>query len=91
VEPAGAPYPGHFLTPPKALAYDGPPPSTAPPKGWHPPRIVEPAPPRRLPPQDHQRLDEEEARARTFTQGMSLVVGAILLIVLLAVCARALF
>jgi hypothetical protein len=91
LEPARAPHPDHFPTPPKGLAYDGPPPSTAPPKGWHPPRIVEPAPPRRLPPQDHQRLDEEEARARTFTQGMSLVVGAILLIVLLAVCARALF
>jgi len=71
--------------------YQGPPPTTPPPPGWHPVRIVEPAPPRRLPPQDHERIDEEEARARTLTQGVGIVVGAILVIVLFALCGRALF
>jgi hypothetical protein len=72
-------------------AYQGPPPMTPPPAGWRPPHIVQPVPPRNLPRQDHGAIDEQEARARTLTQGMAMVAGAILLIVLCALCGRALF
>jgi hypothetical protein len=41
--------------------------------------------------QDHRRLDDEEARARTLTMGLGLVAGALLVILLCAVCGRALF
>ena len=64
---------------------------TPPPSGWHPPRFLEPARPRRLPAQDHARIDDAEARARTVTQGVGIVVGAIFLVALCAVCARLLF
>jgi len=78
----GPPYPG--------LAYQGPPPTIPPPSGWRTPRVVEPPAPRQLPIQDHQQLDEDEARARTLTQGIGIIAGAILLIVLFALCGRAL-
>lgn len=68
--------------------YQGPPTATPPPTGWRPPYVVEPPPPRRLPVQDHARIDEEEARARTLTRGVGLVVLAILTIVLCALCGR---
>ncbi len=73
------------------LAYQGPPPTTPPRRDWRPPRIVEPAQPRRLPVQDHIRIDEEEARARTLTRGIGIVVGAILIVVLCALCGREVF
>jgi hypothetical protein len=71
--------------------YQGPPTTTPPPTGWRPPHVVEPAPPRRLPAQDHDRIDAQEAQARTLSLGVAIVVGAVLVIVLCAVCGRTLF
>jgi hypothetical protein len=51
----------------------------------------EPAPPRELPPQDHAELDTAEQSARTVTYGIGMVAGAILLIVMCALCSRVLF
>ena len=70
--------------------YAGPPASTPPPPGWRPQFVVQPAPPRQLPAQDHADLDAQERSARTLTYGIGLVAGAILLIVLCAICGRAL-
>jgi hypothetical protein len=70
--------------------YHGPPPTTPPPAGWRPAHIVEPPPPRHLPAQDHARIDDEEARARTLTRGVGLVVAAVLVIVLCVLCGRTL-
>jgi hypothetical protein len=83
--------PGPPAPRPPLSGYEGPPPTTPPPYGWQPERIVEPAPPRRLPAQDHTAIDAAEARARTLTYGVGVVVGAILLIVLCGLCGRALF
>jgi len=92
----GPPYPGQPGSPSEAspypgLAYVGPPPMTPPPSGWRPPRVVAPADPRHLPRQDHNRIDDDEARARTLTNGVGILVGAILVIALCALCARAFF
>jgi hypothetical protein len=73
------------------LIYHGPPMSAPPPAGWRPPHVVEPAPPRRLPEQDHAAIDEQEARARTLSLGFAIVAGAVMVIVLCAVCGRTLF
>jgi hypothetical protein len=71
--------------------YQGPPPTIAPPAGWSPPQVVQPAPPRSLPRQDHAAIDEDEARARTLTRGLAMVAGALLLVLLCSLCGRALF
>lgn len=71
--------------------YPGPPPTTPPPKDWRPEFVVQPAAPRQLPGQDHAALDAQERAARTLTHGIGLVAGAVLLVVLCALCARALF
>jgi hypothetical protein len=71
--------------------YAGPPTMTPPPPAWQPQRIVEPAPPRRLPPQDHAAIDADEARARTLTYGVGILAGAVLVILLCALCGRLLF
>lgn len=65
-------------------AYEGPPKTAPPPTGWSVPHVVESAPPRRLPPQDHAAIDDAEARARVFTLGMGAVAGALILIALCA-------
>lgn len=72
-------------------AYSGPPASSPPPPGWRPEVVLQPPAPRSLPPQDHAALDAQERAARTLTQGIGLVAGAVLLVVLCALCARALF
>jgi predicted membrane channel-forming protein YqfA (hemolysin III family) len=41
--------------------------------------------------QDHERLDVEEQAARTLTHGIGLIVGAIMLVILLILCARSVF
>jgi hypothetical protein len=64
---------------------------TPPPYAWQPAHVVEPAPPRSLPVQDHPAIDADEARARTLTYGLAAVAGAVLLIVLCALCGRTLF
>jgi hypothetical protein len=77
--------------PPASATYAGPPRTAPPPPGWRPPQVVQPPPPRVLPPQDHVRIDREEQAARTLTTGIGLVAGAICLVLLLILCARAAF
>ena len=71
--------------------YQGPPPTTAPPADWRPPQVYQPAPPRRLPDQNHAAIDDDEARARTLTRGLAMVAGALLLVVACSLCGRILF
>jgi hypothetical protein len=71
--------------------YFGPPPTIPPPAGWQPPFVVQPAPPREMPAQDHAGLDAQEQSAKTITYGVGMVAGAILLIVMCALCSRFLF
>jgi hypothetical protein len=72
-------------------AYSGPPPTNPPPPNWRPSMVAEPMPPRTLPRQDHDRLDVEEQAASTLTTGIGLVAGAILIVLLLLLCARVVF
>jgi hypothetical protein len=51
--------------------------------------VVAPPDPRHLPTQDHARIDDAEARARTLTNGVGILAGAIFVIALCALCARA--
>jgi hypothetical protein len=81
-------------TPPpvrESAAYAGPPLTTPPPAGWRPPLVVQAPPPRALPVQDLPRLDEAEQRARTLTYGLAMVAGAIMIVLVLVLCGRALF
>jgi hypothetical protein len=87
----GAPTSPQAPAPTPFTAYSGPPPSNPPPAGWRPPIVATPPDPGRLPAQDHDRIDVEEQAARTLTQGIGLVVGAILLVLMLFLCARAIF
>ncbi len=77
--------------PPEPPAYSGPPPTTPPPPDWRPQMLVQPPPPRDLPGQDLAALEVQEREARTLTYGVGMVAGAILLVVLLVLCGRALF
>jgi hypothetical protein len=52
---------------------------------------MQPSPPRSLPTQDHEALDVHEQSARTLTIGVSMLAGAVMLVILLLVCGRALF
>ena len=88
IEPAD---PLAFAGPPADIRYAGPPAMAPPATGWRPERIVEPAPPRRLPAQDHSAIDADEARARAMTYGIGVLAGVALVILLCAVCGRALF
>ncbi len=81
------PAPGQWLGP----EYVGPPPMAPPPVAWQPDRVVEPPAPRPLPAQDHAGIDADETRARTLTYGVGIVTGAVLLILLCAICSRTLF
>jgi hypothetical protein len=88
--PAGSPEPPPappVATPPR---YTGPPRSTPPPPGWQPRRLLQVPPPRAMPPQDLDRLDNAEQQARTVTYGVGMLAGAILLVVLFVLCGRAL-
>jgi len=71
--------------------YQGPPPMTPPPTQWRPPHHIEPAPPRRLPNQDHDRIDVEEAQARTITHGVAMVAAALMIVLSCLLCGRLLF
>ena len=81
------PTPAPDPTPP----YTGPPRTDPPPAGWRPPTVAQPPPPRSMPGQDIDALDEAEGSARTVTYGVGLVAGAIALILMCLLCARALF
>ena len=71
--------------------YTGPPSADPPPATWRPPTVAEPPPPRIMPGQDLDALDESERSARTVTYGVGLVIGAIALILMCLLCARAIF
>jgi hypothetical protein len=71
--------------------YVGPPRTAAPPHGWRPPQVTQPAPPRALPEQDLDRIDREEQAAKTLTTGVAMIAGAVMVALLLVLCARALF
>lgn len=68
--------------------YLGPPPTQPPPPGWRPPLIIQPTAPRQLPGQDLDRLDREERGARNLTLGVSMVAGAVVLVMSCLLCAR---
>jgi hypothetical protein len=53
--------------------------------------VERPAPPRRLPAQDTERIDREEQAATILTKGMGLFAGAVVLVLLLILCGRVLF
>ena len=53
--------------------------------------MAQPPPPRTMPHQDMDALDEAEGSARTVTYGVGLVAGAIALILMCLLCARAIF
>jgi hypothetical protein len=59
--------------------------------GWRPPVVVQAPPPRALPSQDPARLDAAEQQARTLTYGIAMVAGAIMIVLMLVLCARSLF
>lgn len=63
----------------------------APPADWRPPLVVQPPAPRTLPAQDHSALDAQEQTARTLTLGIALLAGAVIVVLLLLICGRALF
>ncbi len=78
------------LTAPEPPRYAGPPPTSAPPAGWRPPTVIQPADPRPLPAQNVPAIEAGEQQARTVTLGVGMVAGTILLVVLFVLCGRAL-
>ena len=93
-DPASAtlpPPPAPAPKPPPGSGYQGPPATTPPPAGWRPPTFAQPPAPRALPPQDMDALDDAEGSARTVTYGVGLVAGAIAVILICLLCARAIF
>ncbi len=77
--------------PPPGPTYAGPPRTSPPPRGWRPPVVPQPPPPRELPAQNIGRLDEAEGSARTVTYGVGMVAAAIGLILMFLLCARVIF
>ncbi|MFI5493056.1 translation initiation factor 2 [Actinoplanes sp. NPDC051859] len=76
---------------PDPPTYPGPPrPAPASPL-WRPPVVSESPPPRIMPAQNTEALDASESAARTMTYGVGMVVGAIAIIVMFLLCARAIF
>jgi hypothetical protein len=76
---------------PVSAPYTGAPRSLPPPHGWRPPLVIQPAPPRALPPQDHERLDREDQAATILTKGIGLFAGAVIVTLLMLFCGRILF
>jgi hypothetical protein len=76
---------------PRPPPYAGPPRPEPPSPHWRPPTVAQPPPPRSMPAQDMDALDEAEGSARTITLGVGMVAGAIALILMCLLCARALF
>lgn len=72
-------------------SYSGPPRTSRPSPFWRPPTVAHPPPPRTMPGQDVDALEEAEGSARTVTYGVGLVAGAIALILMCLLCARAIF
>jgi hypothetical protein len=76
---------------PVSAPYTGAPHSAPPPHGWRPPLVIQPAPPRKLPDQDLERLDREEQAATILTKGIGMFAGAVLIALLLIFCGRVIF
>ena len=92
--PAAEPASPGAVPPPRPEAaprYEGPPRTSPPEPHWRPPTIAQPPPPRTMPAQDMDALDEAEGSARTVTYGIGLVAGAIALVLTCLLCARFLF
>jgi hypothetical protein len=91
--PGGTPNaaPGATPEPDPASRYTGPPRPSQPSPQWRPPTIAQPPPPRAMPPQDIDALEEAEGSARTVTYGIGLVAGAIAIILMCLLCARVIF
>ncbi|HWS33669.1 MAG TPA: translation initiation factor 2 [Actinoplanes sp.] len=87
-ESLGRPEPAPAAEP---IGYSGPPRADPPPADWRPPTIAHPPPPRRLPAQDDDALDNDESSARTVTYGVGLVAGAISLVIICLLCSRLIF
>jgi hypothetical protein len=85
-----APVPGSGETQHEA-EYAGPPRTVPPPPGWRLPRVAQLPPARTLPVQDTALLDAEDQMARTFTYGIAMVAGAIMVVLLLLIGGRVLF
>ena len=85
---AGRPVPP---APNPAPTYQGPPRTPPPSAQWRPPVVAKPPPPRSMPGQDIDALDEAEGSARTLTYGIGLVAGAVALILMCLLCARVIF
>jgi hypothetical protein len=88
--PSPAPVPTSPPRPPGG-GYQGPPAASPPSPHWRPPTFAQPPAPRSLPPQDIDALEESEGSARTVTYGVGLVAGAVALILMCLLCARAIF
>jgi hypothetical protein len=71
--------------------YAGPPRADPPPGNWRPPIVSQPPPPRSMPGQNLDALNEAEGSAKTVTYGVGLVAAAIALIVMVLLCARVIF
>jgi hypothetical protein len=81
----------HPPAPDWSSAYSGPPHADPPSPDWRPTIVPQPPPPRTMPAQDMDALDEEEGSARTVTYGIGLVAGAIAVILMCLLCGRVLF
>lgn len=71
--------------------YAGPPANVPPPPGWRPPLYVQPAPPRRLPPQDMAAMDHAEQQAQRVTYGLGGLAAVVLVVLVCLLCSRVLF
>ena len=89
--PEAAGPPPSASAPQHPSGYAGPPHADPPPRDWQPAIVPQPPPPRLMPAQDMDVLDEEEGSAKTVTYGIGLVAGAIALIIMCLLCARFLF
>ncbi|MEU1681997.1 hypothetical protein ABZ422_23335 [Micromonospora zamorensis] len=95
--PTGPPQSGYAGPPPSVPAgpspsgYAGPPPSVPPPSGWRPPVHLQPAPPRRLPPQDMADLDAAEQRSQRVTYGFGAAAAVVLVVLFCLLCSRVIF
>ena len=84
--PAGQPEPAPAA--PAEPVYAGPPRAEPPPRGWRTPTVVEPLPARELPRQDLAAIEAAEYEALKFTYGVGMLAGAVLLVMLIVICAR---
>jgi hypothetical protein len=60
----------------------------APPAGWRPENLVLPSSPRALPAQDTEAIDRAEVRAAALTRAVAIAAGAIVLVLMCALCGR---